>query len=171
MTQPALDGDLAQFQPAEVLQFMRLAQATGRLEISRPGGHGVAETADIFFENGRPVFAQISGLSVRTGDLLIHRGQATAAAVEEALEAQRRAPGLRIGQALRAAGAASPEDVARAVHDALKRILYGVLLWREGRFRFLPGERAGADDLSLELDLDRLILEGLRLADQARAAG
>jgi hypothetical protein len=59
--------------------------------------------------------------------------------------------------------------VAQAVHDGLRRILYGVLLWREGRFRFLAGERAEGNDLPLDLDLDRLILEGLRLADQARA--
>jgi len=52
----------------------------------------------------------------------------------------------------------------------VRRILYGMLLWREGRFRFFADEQALDDDLPLDLDLDRLILEGLRLADQARAA-
>ena len=62
------------------------------------------------------------------------------------------------------------EQVRAAVHEVLRRIVYGVLLWREGRFRFQPGETGVGEDIQLDLDLDRLILEGLRLADQARAA-
>jgi hypothetical protein len=106
---------------------------------------------------------------VRTGEILVHRGHVSREALAAALEAQRREPGQRIGQVLRSAGAAAADQVTQAVHDGLRRILYGVLLWREGRFRFLAGERVEGNDLPLDLDLDRLILEGLRLADQARA--
>ena len=123
----------------------------------------------MFFDLGRPVFARTSGHAVRTGELLVHRGHASAEAVEQALERQRRGGRGRIGEMLSEAGAATPEQVARAVHEGLLRILYGVLLWREGRFRFHADEPAPADGLPLDLDLDRLILEGLRLADQARA--
>jgi hypothetical protein len=170
----ALEGDLGRFQPAEVLQLLQLAQATGRLELSRApsreGRDGTApETVDVFFASGRPVFARTSGHAVRTGELLVHRGHASPAAVERALERQRRGGRGRIGEMLREDGTVTPEQVARAVHEGLLRILYGVLLWREGRFRFHPGEPAPAGDLPLDLDLDRLILEGLRLADQARA--
>jgi hypothetical protein len=51
----------------------------------------------------------------------------------------------------------------------LRRIVYGLLLWRTGRFRFIPGVTVPLEDIQLDLDLDRLILEGLRLADQERA--
>jgi hypothetical protein len=63
--------------------------------------------------------------------------------------------------------AVAPALVVQAVHECVRRILYGMLLWREGRFRFFADEPALDDDLPLDLDLDRLILEGLRLADQA----
>jgi hypothetical protein len=59
--------------------------------------------------------------------------------------------------------------VKDAVHEVLRRIVYNVILWRDGRFRFLPGEVAESEDITIDLDLDRLILEGLRLADQERA--
>jgi len=169
---PALDGDLARFYPTEVLQLLQLAQATGRLELSRPDPRhpGGRETVDVFFDAGRPVFVRTTGLAVHTGEILVHRGLVPREAVERALDAQRREPGKRIGQVLREAGAAAPDQVAQAVHEGLRRILYGMLLWREGRFRFMAGERAADNDLPLDLDLDRLILEGLRLADQARAA-
>jgi hypothetical protein len=175
LSRAALEGDLGRFQPAEVLQFLRLAQATGRLELSRPaagdpGGEGAAETVEVFFAEGRPVFARTSGQSVRTGEILVHRGHTTDAEVAGALEAQRRGSGKRIGEALAERGAVTPERVTQAVHECVRRILYGMLLWGEGRFRFFAGERARDGDPPLDLDLDRLILEGLRLADQARAA-
>ena len=178
MSQAALEGDLGRFQPAEVAQLLQLAQATGRLELSRPafgapGGPGLgraAETVDVFFVEGRPVFARTSGQSVRTGEILVHRGYATPEAVIGALEAQHCGAGKRIGEVLRDRGAVAPEQVVQAVHECVRRILYGMLLWREGRFRFFVGEYAEDNDLPLDLDLDRLILEGLRLADQARAA-
>ena len=174
---PVLEGDLGQFFPTEVLQLLQLSQATGRLELSRaathprpgPGAPAASEIVEVFFETGRPVFARTNGPTVRTGEILVHRGQVSRAALESALETQRREPARRIGEVLRGAGALPQEQVAQAVHDGLRRILYGVLLWREGRFRFLAGEQAERNDLPLDLDLDRLILEGLRLADQARA--
>jgi hypothetical protein len=175
LSQTALEGELGQFQPAEILQLLQLAQATGRLELSRPaggasGGVGVAEIVDVFFEQGRPVFVRTSGQTVRTGEILVHRGHATREAVLGALDAQRRGARKRIGRVLADSGAVAPERVASAVHAGERRILYGVLLWRDGRFRFLAGERAADNDLPLDLDLDRLILDGLRLADQTRAA-
>lgn len=178
MSPAALEGDLGRFQPAEVAQLLQLAQATGRLELSRsapgaPGGPGagrVAETVDVFFVEGRPVFARTSGQSVRTGEILVHRGHVTAEAVIGALESQRRGTRKRIGEVLAENRAVAPEQVVQAVHECVRRILYGMLLWREGRFRFYAGEYAEDNDLPLDLDLDRLILEGLRLADQTRAA-
>jgi hypothetical protein len=169
-----LQGDLGRFQPAEVLQFLQLAQATGRLELSRVAtgptrAPGAEETVDVFFVQGRPVYARTSGPSVRTGEILVHRGHATQEAVVGALEAQRRGARQRIGEMLAERGAVAPARVLQAVHECVRRVLFGVLLWREGRFRFLADEAAQADDPPLDLDLDRLILEGLRLADQARA--
>ncbi len=169
MSGDVLAGDLEHFLPSEILQLVQLAQATGRLELSRAAPGAAPEVVDVFFDRGRPVFARTSAQSVRTGEILVHRGHVTGEAVAEALEAQRHQPGRRIGQVLRSAGAATPESVAQAVHEGLRRILYGVLLWREGRFRFVAGERVEDNDLPLDLDLDRLILEGLRLADQSRA--
>ncbi len=170
----ALEGRLEHFQPAEILQLLQLAQATGRLELVRaaPDGDGAAgpETVDVFFASGRPLAVRTTGASVRTGELLRHRRQAHPDAVAGVLEAQRLGERRRIGELLAARGAARPEHVERAVHEGMRRVLYGALLWRAGRFRFHAGERCETD-LPLDLDLDRLILEGLRLADQARSAG
>lgn len=160
----ALEGDLGHFFPSEVLQLLQLAQAAGRLEFERG-----SERVDLWYERGRPVFARTSGLAVRSGELLMHKGAITAPALARALERQLAEPDRRIGQLLVEHGDATGEQVTDAVQEVLRRIVYNVILWRDGRFRFVPGEVAEGEDITLDLDLDRLILEGLRLADQERA--
>jgi hypothetical protein len=165
MNEPALEGDLVHFFTSEVLQLLQLAQADGRLEIEREN-----ERVDLYLERGRPVFARTSGLAVRAGEVLLHRGLVSPEALARALERQKREPRQRIGALLVEAGEVTLEQVRDAVHEVLRRIVYGVLLWREGRFRFLPGDASVGEDIQIDLDLERLILEGLRIADQARAA-
>ena len=145
---------------------MQLAQATGGLHFERAG-----ERASMYFERGRPIFARTDGGSVRAGEILVHLGLLEARALEAALAEQHARPGQRLGALLVARGDVRPEDVQRAVREALRRIVYGLLLWRRGRFRFVPGERVDEEDIQMDLDLDRLILEGLRIADQSRPAG
>jgi hypothetical protein len=161
----ALEGDLAHFFPSEVLQLLQLAQASGRLEFTRN-----EERVDLWYERGRPVFARTSGLAVRSGELLMHKGSVSPSALARALERQRNEPKRRVGELLVEHGDASREQVNEAVHETLRRIVYHVILWRDGKFQFLPGEAVEGEDITLDLDLDRLILEGLRLADQERAA-
>ena len=84
MTGPALEGDLAFFFPSEVLQLLQLAQASGRLEITRE-----RERVDLFLDRGRPVFARTSGLAVRAGEVLLHRGLVSPEALARALDRQR----------------------------------------------------------------------------------
>lgn len=169
MSEPALEGDLARFAPAEVLQLLQLAQSTGRLDFTRPRGAGI-ERVEVWFESGHPIAARTSAGSARTGEILLHRGHASAEAIERALERQRAGDRRRLGTLLADAGA-PPGEVGRAVREALLRVLYGVLTWREGRFEYVPDARIERDGLDPDLDLDRVILEGLRLADQARAPG
>ena len=167
LTSPALEGDLRHFFPTELLQLMQLAQATGRLEFERD-----EEQAELYFERGRPVFARTSGASVRAGEILVHRGVFSRDVLDGLLAEQKESVSggrpVRIGGMLVERGHATPEQVQDAVREALKRIVYGLLLWREGQFRFVSDVRAEDEDIQLDLDLDRLILEGLRIADQAR---
>lgn len=164
MTEAALEGDLRQFYPPEILQLLQLAQATGRLVLTR-----AAEQVELTINRGRPVFARTTGVAVRVGEVLVHRGLIRSEAVDLFLAGQEDRPGRRIGAMLVESGAVTREQLEAAVREVLRRIVYGVLLWREGRFRFEPTAKTADEDIQLDLDLDRLILEGMRLADQARA--
>jgi hypothetical protein len=158
----AFEGDLELFAPGEVLQFLGLTGATGRLVLEGP-----RERVEIGFECGRLVAARTSGRAVRTGEVLVHRGAVDRARLARALEAQRRVPGEPLGALLVRERAATSDQVRRAVEEVIRRILYGVTAWRRGRFAFHAGD-APPDDLALDLELDRVLLDGLSQADLAR---
>ena len=164
VTGAALEGDLRQFFTAEVLQFLVLAEATGRIEFERPGEH-----VEVSLDRGRPTFAHTSRGSARTGEILVHRGVISAEALERALEIQRHRHGERLGSLLVATESVSRDQVVRAVEETMRRILFGVMLWSEGRFRFFPGARIAEDEIHPELALDQMILEGLGSADERRS--
>ena len=158
----ALEGDLAQFVATDVLQFLRLAGATGSLECERAG-----VCVAIGFARGRPQWASTSGRAVRTGDVLVHRGWVDAIDLDEALEAQRVDPHRRVGELLRDRGVAG-ERVSAAVSEVFRRLVCLLSMWPDGRFRFIPGEEASGEDSDLDLELDRVLLEGLHQADLAQ---
>ena len=54
------------------------------------------------------------------------------------------------------------------MQEGLRRILYGLMLWEAGRFRFLPGLQRARDDLVPEVEIDAMILEGLRATEELR---
>ena len=159
----ALEGDLSRFVATDVLQFLRLAGATGLLECER-GGERVA----VCFTNGRPQWASTSGRAVRLGDVLLHRGWAESSALEAALELQRAARHRRLGELLRERGVGT-EHVSAAVSEVFRRLVCLLSLWPDGRFQFFPGDAARGDDSDLDLELDRVLLEGLQQADLTQA--
>jgi len=150
-----MQGDLAVFHPADVLQALAIALATG-YAVFRRGEH----VTEVFVERGKPVFARTTAPAMRIGDILVQRGVVSAEALEDAVAIQRAGSwSERLGAILVHAG--------QAVNECLRRILYALFLWRDGDFEFFAGGKSEFQDVRTELELDRLILEGLRLQDEA----
>ena len=159
----ALSGALAHFLPIQILRLLQLAGATGRLEIL----HG-DERADLFLINGRSAFALTNAVHLRVGEVLVNGGDIRPEAVELTVAVQQDQPGFRLGRMLVEGGVVEPSRLRAAVLEVQRRIVCRVLLWEEGEFQFHPGERASEEDITLDLDLDRLIIEALRLAAAER---
>jgi len=164
---PALEGDLACYRAAEVLQFLRLSGATGRLRLERPG-----ERAELHLVGGSLALATTDRGSVRLGEVLLHRGWIAPEALAEILadrpDPRRNDRHPRLAERLAARGAVPRERLRDALAEVFGRILIGVVLWREGRFRFVPCEAGDLADpgIAADIDLDGLIFESLRQADE-----
>jgi hypothetical protein len=162
----ALSGTLDQFMPVQILRLLQNARSTGRLEIIRG-----AERADLFLVEGRSAFALTNAVHLRVGDVLINGGDIRPEAVALIAGIQEDQPGSPLGRMLVESGAVDEPRMRAAVLEVQRRIVCNVLLWQTGEFRFLPGERANDEDMMLDLDLDRLFLESLRLAANGEARG
>ncbi len=162
----ALSGALAHFLPIHVLRLLQMSGATGRLEIR----HG-DERADLFLIGGRSAFAFTNAVHLRVGDVLVNGGDIRPEAIELTAAVQQDQPGSRLGAMLVESGVVEPERLRAAVLEVQRRIICRVLLWQDGEFEFHPGERARDEDITLDLDLDRLMVDAMRVAaaeDEAR---
>jgi hypothetical protein len=157
----ALSGSLVHFQPVQILRLLQMTSATGRLQVTRD-----AEQTDLFIEAGRRLFARTNGASVRTGDILVHRGDVRPEAIALAAALQADQPGQRLGEMLVEGGAVDGHTVDEAVLQVQRRIVCCALLWQHGEFSFFPGETpAERERIAIDLDLDRLIALAIRTAD------
>jgi len=160
----ALSGSLAHFMPLQVLRLLLQAGATGRLEI-----HHGEERADLFLMQGRSAFAFTNAVHLRVGDVLVNGGDIRPEAVELTAAVQQDQPGSRLGAMLVESGIVPAERLREAVLEVQRRILCRVLLWRDGEFLFHPGETVRDEDITLDLDLDRLIVQSLQAAAEAES--
>jgi len=160
----AFNGTLEHFMPVQVLRFLQMARATGRLEIVNG-----EERADLYMLEGRSAFALTNTVHLRLGDVLVNGGDIRPEAIELMVAVQQDQPGERIGNMLVENGVIGPERMRAAVLEVQRSIVCSVLLWRTGHFTFHHGERPGDADITLDLDLDRLIVEALQTT--ARVAG
>jgi hypothetical protein len=154
-----LRGNLAVFGPISILQLINLAQSTGELTFES----GI-NTARVYFDNGSVTFAEIANRKVKLGEFLVSEGLVTRERLERALEA--RDGRKRLGTLLVETGAIDAVSLRRAIEEQIKEVMYEIVRWKGGRFRFTSGRRPKAQDIFIDIPLDHLILEGLKRLDE-----
>jgi hypothetical protein len=157
-----LRGNLAVFGPISVLQLISLQSSTGELTFER----GV-NTARVYFDAGSVTFAEIADRRVKLGEYLVAHGLLSRVHLERALEIKddRR----RLGQILVEIGAIDAVSLRRAIEEQIKEVMYELVGWKTGRFRFTSGRRPKTQDVFIDIPLDHLILEGLKRLDEEGA--
>ncbi len=154
-----LRGNLAIFGPISVLQLINLEQTTGEL-VFESGGN----TARIYFDRGSVTYAEIANRKMKLGEHLLAEGLITREALDRALKAQ----GLRrrLGTVLVEMGEIDARTLRRTIEEQIKEVVYEVVRWRGGRFRFTSGRKPKTQDVFIDIPLDHLILEGLKRVDE-----
>src|SRR4026208_1728369 len=153
-----LKGDLSELTLPEILQHLRLSKATGVLTV----GHGGAKKS-LFIKAGRVVFASSNLPNERLGELLRREGKITVEEYEASIKAINK--GKRQGKALVEMGALAPKDLWEGVQFQVKEIVYTVFQWDEGQFHFEESSLPEKERITVDLDIQDLILAGLRRVD------
>jgi CheY-like chemotaxis protein len=161
---PGLRGDLRVVPLAEVLQLLDAQEQSGVLTVERSGAR-----VDIYFRRGRVDQATAHGVpdEFLLGRFVLDAELMPRAQLESLLEA--RAPGARpLGHQLIKLGHLTEADVRACLTRQSSELIYEILRWRHGRFRFAAGLELPPDviDAALGLDVEAVLMEGYRRVDE-----
>jgi hypothetical protein len=153
-----MQGNIRDFSLAEMLQFIALGRRTGTLEIQTN-----QERYRIYTHNGG-----IVGVNAANVSLVKMLGEANLVPAEQLDVALRESQreGRDIGVLLVRSGLLTPADWQRFVQRELERLLYSLFSLAEAAFTFSAGSPQSLPPLALELPVDRVVLHGLRWAEE-----
>ena len=155
-----LEGDLSRVQLPDVLSFVAMIRATGKLVLT----HAHLERS-IVWKDGEVIFATSSSPEHSLGQFLLRNGKITYPQYEESRK--RIGPNMRHGKVLVQMGAISPKDLWWGVKHQVLEIIYSLFHWKEGRFSFreVPVETQG-ERIVIQLNTSSVIMEGIRRLDE-----
>ena len=168
----AIEGPLRELGVYDVFQLLDLTRKTGALRIRSAlrDNDGV-----VHFRNGRVVGASMRDESHRIGRKLVQAGRVTEEELLGALAIQiQEGETRRIGEILVAMGAISQRELNRQVSRQIEAVVFELLSWSEGYFRFEEGDPesdvvnddAGLTAEALLMEAARRIDEWARMADR-----
>jgi Domain of unknown function (DUF4388) len=157
-----LAGSLTDIPTSDLLNFLHQGRHTGVLLVRSIG----AERAVALIE-GNVAWGASTSPAERVGELICKMGLVDRATVQEVLRAQAQSgQRARLGQALIQRGLISPQDLSRALRHQSVEIFLGLLVLDEGEFVLLRGCDAKRLPVTLGMDTEALLLDGLRRLDE-----
>jgi DNA-binding response OmpR family regulator len=165
---PGLRGDLRVVPLAEVLQLLDVQEQSGVLTVERTGAR-----VEIYFRRGRVDQAIAEGVPEEflLGRFVLDAELMQRADFESFLESRAESgrPATRlIGQQLVKLGNLNEADLKACLTRQSSELIYEILRWRHGRFRFAAGLELPPSviDAALGLDVEAVLMEGYRRVDE-----
>jgi len=155
-----LEGDLSRIQLPDVLSFVAMIRATGKLVVRQ---RELERT--IHWKDGEIVLASSSSPEHSLGQFLLRNGRITSAQYEESRA--RVTPQLSHGKLLVQMGAISPKELWWGVKNQALDIIYSLFSWKEGSFAFVESiEELSHERIVLSIHTSTVIMEGIRRLDE-----
>jgi hypothetical protein len=154
-----LEGDLSHFEVADLLSLLKAGRRTGVLALERRD-----QESKLYFRAGDPVFAASTREDLRLGRLLVRQGKLPGDVIDGALEWQH-SNGGRLGSALLAAGILEEGELAALLKVQVSEVIFDAFSWPEGVFSFWDRVPPPPNAVTLEMDLQNILVEGVRRLD------
>jgi DNA-binding response OmpR family regulator len=162
---PGLRGDLRVVPLAEVLQLLDVQEQSGVLTVERSGAK-----VEIFFRRGRVDQAVADGVpdEFLLGRFVLDAELMQKADFESFLESRSTGNTKLIGASLVKLGYLADADLKSCLTRQSSELIYEILRWRHGRFRFAAGLELPpfVIDAALGLDVEAVLMEGYRRVDE-----
>jgi tetratricopeptide (TPR) repeat protein len=161
----AMEGRRCDLALTDVFQLLDLSRKTGMLSVTPEGPRQRA--ASVRFERGAVVGAELGDAHERLGHLLLRAGKVTEAQVDHARrrqqQQQQRVP---IGTLLVEDGVVGEADVQRQLRFQIQEIVFELIQWRDGYFRFEEGPPAPPGPVAVRISTESLLMEAARRVDE-----
>jgi hypothetical protein len=154
-----LEGSLARFEVPDLLSFLYMGQRTGVLVLERPD-----QESKFFLRGGKPVFATSSRQELRLGSMLVRQGRISAERLERALQQQ--TGGHRLGHVLLSEKILTQDELASYLKVQVSEVIFDTFTWGAGIFSFFEKIPPPSTAVTLEMDPQNLIMEGVRRLDE-----
>jgi CheY-like chemotaxis protein len=167
----ALAGDLDAIAMSEILEMLAEQGQSGILRVVNTETNARIE---IFFRNGRVDFAGAVGVADEflLGRFVVDHGDLAPEQLDQVLAARGRSMAAvpLFGADLIARGLITRDALMRAMVRQTSELAYEALRWRGGFFQFRRTEELSllARDAALQINVDRMLLEGYRRVDEWR---
>jgi CheY-like chemotaxis protein len=167
----ALVGDLGAISMSQILELLAEQAHTGILRVVNLSSRARVE---LYLQDGRVDFAAATGAPEEflLGRFVIDSGDVSAENVARVLAERSRGPGPLplFGADLVARGLLSREALGQAMARQTRELAYETLRWSTGFFQFRPAAELPplAREAGLQLNVDRMLLEGYRRVDEWR---
>jgi len=163
---PGLRGDLRVVPLAEVLQLLDVQEQSGVLTVERSDAR-----VEIYFRRGRVDQAMAEGVpdEFLLGRFVTDAELMSTADFESFLSARAMTTGTKLlGQQLMKQNHIAEPDLKACLVRQSSELIYEILRWRHGRFRFSAGMELPPPviDAALGLDVEAVLMEGYRRVDE-----
>jgi uncharacterized protein DUF4388/FHA domain-containing protein len=155
-----LEGDLSRLEVPDVLSFLNMGRRTGVLALEK-----LDQETKLFFRDGNPVYASSTKEDLHLGAMLVRQRKLTAETMDRALS-RPRSGRWRVGNVLLADKLLTESELASFLKVQVSEVIFDTFAWREGVFTFWEKVPPPATAVTLEMDLQNLLMEGSRRLDE-----
>jgi hypothetical protein len=153
----ALKGNLRDFSTTQLLNLINLAKKTGTLVVEGPG-----QAAQLSFRNGKLIYAQLGQEDGNLTSILHKAGKLTDDQARVLYERAASSSDKELGLLLINAGYVSQTDILLSIRAHVLDIVYRLITWAEGIFRFDQNVVPSDDKITVPIELENVIIEGAR---------
>jgi Domain of unknown function (DUF4388) len=172
-----LKGELRDFSTTQLLNLINLAGKTGTLTIftvkktgeteevngkKREKVEAGPERARVSFKTGKLIFASMNGQDGNLVSVLNKAGKLTDEQARIIRERARNTADKALALLLINANYVSQGDVVSSIQQHILDVVYNLMAWNEGPFRFDDGSLPDKDRIQVPIDLENVIIEGSR---------
>ena len=145
---------------ADLLQWLGHSQKTGTLLIT-----GAEVEKSVLFRDGLVIATSSNDPREYLGQFLVNYGYISEEELRKAMDVQREF-NMLLGQILIMIDAISEAELQKLMRIKAEESVYDIFMWDEGDFNFIEGCLPDIKFIPLQIDVTRVIMEGLQRADE-----